>query len=74
MADRRPGCKIPADARHFPRARKRQHRARRSRVKHKQHADGHREHERRIELGNLPRDHSDPVFDDNFEETCGRLQ
>ena len=74
MADCRTGCEIPADARHLPRARKRQHRARRSREKYKQHADGHREHERRIELGHLPRDHSDSVFDDNLEETCGRLQ
>ena len=74
MADRRPGCEIPADARYFPRARERQHRARRPREKYKQHADGHREHERRTKLGHLPRDHSDSVFDDNFEETCGRLQ
>ena len=74
MADRRAGCKIPADARHFPRARKRQHRARRSREKHKQHADGHREHERRVKPGRLPRAHSDPVLDDNLEETRGRLQ
>ena len=74
MADRRPGREIPADARHLPRARERQHRARRPREKHKQHADGHPEHERRIELGRLPRDHSDSVFGDNLEETCGRLQ
>ena len=42
--------------------------------KYKQHADGHREHERRIKPGHLPRDHFDSVFDNNFEETCGRLQ
>ena len=74
MAGRRAGREVPADARHLPRARERQHRARRSREKHKQHAGGRREHERRVKPGHLPRDHSGSGLDDNSEETRGRLQ
>ena len=74
MADRRAGGKIPADAGHLPRARERQHRAGRPREKHKQHADGHREHQRRAKPGHLPRDPPGPVFDDNLKGTRGGLQ